>query len=334
MSNPSLALTMGEPAGIGGELTLKAWKSRCNQGPAFITIDNADRLSKEMERLGIYAPLETTTDPRDTEKIFPHALPVFDIPLDRLPKPGEPITETAPAILMSIKTAVEWALEGLVSAVVTNSIHKNTLYKSGFQHPGHTEYLAELSGPSSTPVMMLTCPGLRTVPVTVHIGLRQGLDALTSDLIVAQALITDSALRNDFAITSPRLAIAGLNPHAGEAGSMGCEEATIISPAIKVLQNKGINVTGPEPPDTLFAENKRNTYDAAICMYHDQALIPIKTLDFAGGVNITLGLPIIRTSPDHGTGLDITQNATANPCSLIAALATAAALATRRASRK
>ena len=178
MSNQSLALTMGEPAGIGGELTLKAWKLRRNQGPAFIAIDNVDRLSKEMERLGIYAPLETITDPCETEKIFPRALPVFDIPLDKFPKPGEPITETAPAILKSIKTAVEWALEGLVSGIVTNPIHKGTLYKSGFQYPGHTEYLAELSGALSAPVMMLACPGLRTVPVTVHLGLRQGLDAV------------------------------------------------------------------------------------------------------------------------------------------------------------
>ena len=172
------------------------------------------------------------------------------------------------------------------------------------------------------------------MPVTVHLSLRQGLDALTSDLIVEQALITDTALRNDFAITTPRIAVAGLNPHAGEAGSMGNEESTIIAPAVKALQSQGIKVTGPESPDTLFAQNKRLTYDAAICMYHDQALIPIKTLDFTGGVNITLGLPIIRTSPDHGTGLDIAQNDIASPQSLIAALDMAATFATTRASQK
>ncbi len=327
MTQAPLALTMGEPAGIGGQLTLKAWHLRSKNGPAFVAIDSLARLEKEVERHKLKVPLVKISNPNDVDKVFPVALPVFDIPLTKLPDPGRPLPETSSAILKSIETAVEWALNGEVNGIVTNPIHKDTLYKNGFEYPGHTEYLAALSGSLSSPVMMLACPGLRTVPVTTHLSLRQGLDALNTELIVEQCMTTNTAMRNDFGIQSPRLAIAGLNPHAGEGGSLGSEEGTIISPAIEILKNKGINIIGPESPDTLFSENRRNSYDVAICMYHDQALIPVKTLDFANGVNITLGLPITRTSPDHGTGLDIANTNSANPCSLIAALDMAAKIA-------
>ena len=213
-------------------------------------------------------------------------------------------------------------------------IQKSVLYDAGFAHPGHTEFLADLCGGKHIPVMMLSCPDLKTVPLTIHMPLDDAVASLTTEMIVERALITATALSRDLGYEPPRLAVAGLNPHAGEGGNLGAAENTIIQPAIDELRARGINVIGPLPADSMFHAAARRTYDAAICMYHDQALIPIKTLDFTGGVNITLGLPIIRTSPDHGTGLDIAQNATANPCSLIAALDVATALATRRASRK
>ena len=247
-------------------------------------------------------------------------MPVFDIPLSKLPVPGKPIPETSVAVIKSINIAVEWALKGIVDGIVTNPIHKDTLYKSGFHYPGHTEYLAKLAGALNPPVMMLTCPGLRTVPGTTHLSLRQALDELTRERIVEQPIITNTAMRNDFAIKSPRLAIAGLNPHAGEAGSMGSEEITIISPAVNILKNQGINIVGPVSPDTLFTENQRDLYDVAICMYHDQALIPIKAIDFWNGVNVTIGLPFVRTSPDHGTALDIAGKFKAREKSMIAAM--------------
>tara|TARA_Y100001960_G_C14775941_1_gene883130 strand:+ start:3570 stop:4574 length:1005 start_codon:yes stop_codon:yes gene_type:complete len=330
MNRPTLALTMGEPAGIGGQLAIKAWHLKFKEGPPFVAIDSINRLSVEVKKLGINIPLKKINYPQEIEKVFSIALPVFDIPLSKLPTPGNPIPETSTAVLKSIDIAVEWALKGIVDGIVTNPIHKETLYKTGFNYPGHTEYLAKLSGASNPPVMMLTCPGLRTVPVTTHLSLRQALDQLTSERIVEQSIIANTAMQNDYAIKSPRLAIAGLNPHAGEAGSMGSEENTIISPAIKLLRNQGINVVGPVSPDTLFTENQRNLYDVAICMYHDQALIPIKTLDFVKGVNVTLGLPIVRTSPDHGTGLDIANTGQANPYSLISALDMAAQIARTR----
>jgi 4-hydroxythreonine-4-phosphate dehydrogenase len=214
--------------------------------------------------------------------------------------------------------------------MVTNPINKAALYDAGFAHPGHTEFLAELSGAHGKQIMMLVSPELRVVPVTVHASLRNSIAMLTTEAIVAAARTTATALQRDFRIAQPRLAIAGLNPHAGEQGALGDEETTIIGPAIATLRAAGIDVSGPWPPDTMFTATARTRYDAAICMYHDQALIPLKTLDMDHGVNLTLGLPIVRTSPDHGTAYDIAGKGIANPASLIAAIELAALLATRR----
>jgi 4-hydroxythreonine-4-phosphate dehydrogenase len=215
--------------------------------------------------------------------------------------------------------------------MVTNPINKAALYDAGFAYPGHTEFLAELTGAQGRQIMMLASPDLRVVPVTVHASLSRSIAMLTTDAIVAAAQTTAAALQRDFGIARPRLAIAGLNPHAGEQGALGDEETTIIGPAIAALRAAGIDVSGPWSPDTMFTATARSRYDAAICMYHDQALIPLKTLDMDRGVNVTLGLPIVRTSPDHGTAYDIAGKGVANPASLIAAIELAALLATRRA---
>ena len=243
--------------------------------------------------------------------------------------PGHPDGANAAAVIASIKRAVRLALAHEATAVVTNPISKAVLYAAGFPHPGHTEFLAALTG-CAPPVMMLANDFLRVVPVTIHVALRAALDGLTTEAIVTTSRITAAALRTQFGIAAPRLAMAGLNPHAGEGGAMGNEEALLIAPAIAALRAEGIDVTGPHPPDTMFTPAARAGYDAAICMYHDQALIPLKTLDMASGVNITLGLPIIRTSPDHGTAFDIAGTGRADPASLIAALRLAATLAEKR----
>ena len=328
LSRP-VALTMGEPAGIGGELTLKAWATRRSDSPSFVAIDSADRLRRLAAEIGLAVEVRKIDDPRDADRIFANALPVYDLgPVTA--SPGEPSTATARHVLEAIETAVALAAAGDVAAIVTNPIQKSTLYAAGFKFPGHTEYLASLARPVSTPVMMLCCEGLRVVPVTIHISLRDALAALSSDLIVEQGSITAAALRTDFDIAGPRLAIAGLNPHAGENGAMGDEERTIIEPAIERLRANGIDARGPYPPDTLFTAPMRETYDAALCMYHDQALIPIKTLAFDTGVNVTLGLSFIRTSPDHGTALDIAGKGIAGETSLVAAIQLAASLAANR----
>jgi 4-hydroxythreonine-4-phosphate dehydrogenase len=245
-------------------------------------------------------------------------------------QPGRPNPADAPAILGAIQTAVRDVSNGFAAALVTNPVQKESLYRAGFHHPGHTEYLAELAGAGSAPIMMLVCPGLRVVPVTIHLALRRAIETLSSAAILHAGRITDAALRRDFGIGSPVLAVAGLNPHAGEAGSLGREEIEIIEPAVAELRAAGIDVRGPLPPDTMFHAEARSAYDAALCMYHDQALIPIKTIDFHGGVNVTLGLPFVRTSPDHGTALAIAGRGTARPDSLIAALRLAAEMAARR----
>ena len=219
---------------------------------------------------------------------------------------------------------------GRAAALVTNPIHKGSLYRAGFRHPGHTEYLAELAGTGEAPVMMLACPALRVVPITIHLPLRRAVESLTSAAIVHAGRVTDAALRRDFGIAAPVLAFAGLNPHAGEAGGLGREEIEIVEPALAELRAAGIDARGPLPADTMFHAEARRSYDAALCMYHDQALIPIKTVDFYGGVNVTLGLPFVRTSPDHGTAFAIAGRGVARPDSLIAALRLAAEMAARR----
>ena len=316
-----LALTMGDPAGIGGELTVQAWQVLRGSGPAFTVIDDPARLC------GI--PVRTVGSLAEAAGVFDEALPVLPLELAVPPVPGSPDPLNSAAVIASIERAVRLALSREAAAVVTNPISKAVLYAAGFPHPGHTEFLAALTG-CAHPVMMLANKFLRVVPVTIHVGLRAALDSLTTDTIVTVSRITATALRLQFGIEAPRLAIAGLNPHAGEGGAMGDEEARLIAPAIAALRAEGINVSGPHPPDTMFTPAARAGYDAAICMYHDQALIPLKTLDMASGVNVTLGLPIIRTSPDHGTAFDIAGQGRADPASLIAALRLAATLAERR----
>ena len=316
-----IALTMGDPAGIGGEITAGAWRALQATGPHFVVLADPDWLAA-------YAPVQVIG--RAEEANFARALPVMPIRLARPPTPGKPDTANAAAIIASIEQAVRLTQAGLASAVVTNPIAKSVLQAAGFPHPGHTEFLAALTGVAGREVMMLAAPALRVVPVTIHVSLRASLDLLSTAAIMTAARITHAALINDFGIAKPRLAIAGLNPHAGESGRMGTEEITLIQPAIDALRADNMIVTGPHPPDTMFTEHARQNYDAAICMYHDQALIPLKTLDVFGGVNITLGLPIVRTSPDHGTAFDIAGRGVASPDSLVAALRMAGQIAIQR----
>ncbi len=326
-----LALTMGEPAGIGGEIALKSWLDRRGDLPPFYVIDDPDRLAALARRLDWPVPIRPIDAPDRAPSHFADALPVLPIETTIRAQPGRPDPGDAPAILGAIQTAVHDVTTGHAAALVTNPIQKDSLYRAGFHHPGHTEYLAELAGAGAAPVMMLACPGLRVVPVTIHVALRRAIESLSSAAIVHAGRITEAALRRDFGVGSPVLAVAGLNPHAGEAGSLGREEIEIVEPAVGELRAAGIDARGPLPPDTMFHAEARGGYDAALCMYHDQALIPIKTIDFHGGVNVTLGLPFVRTSPDHGTALAIAGRGTARPDSLIAALRLAAEMAARRA---
>ena len=322
MAKP-LVLTMGDPAGIGGEIAAKAWRALAGSGPHFAIVADPFWVG------GLDVPMAVIQTLDQVADVFGAALPVLPLSLPEIARPGRPNPANAPAVIASIEQAVRLAQSGAAGAIVTNPISKAVLYHAGFPHPGHTEFLGQLTG--GDPVMMLACPELRVVLVTIHVSLRRALDSLTTAGIVATARATDAALRRDFGIAAPRLMIAGLNPHAGEEGAMGSEEADIIRPAITALRAGGIDAKGPYPPDTMFTATARPTYDAAVCMYHDQGLIPLKTLDVAGGVNVTLGLPIIRTSPDHGTAFDIAGQGVADPGSLVAALRMAAELAERRA---
>jgi len=325
---------MGEPAGIGGELTLRAWAEHRHQLAPFFTLDDPARLRQIADAAGWDIPIAEIGDPREANAQFKHALPVIALSSFARATPGLPGTDTAKAVLESIERAVQYTSSGQARALVTNPIQKETLYDAGFGFPGHTEYLADLVGGGMRPVMMLASPMLRVVPLTVHTPLRNALDALSTDAIVAQGKLVIEALRRDFGIDRPRLAVAGLNPHAGENGKLGSEDKTIIAPAIEALADPGVEVFGPVPPDALFTPRARQKYDAALCMYHDQALIPIKALDFDRAVNVTLGLPIVRTSPDHGTALDIAGKGIADPSSLICALQMAADISDSRIAHK
>ena len=318
----TLLLTMGDPAGIGGEIAAKAWRALAGSGPGFAILADPFWVG------GLDVPMAVIQAPDQAADVFAAALPVLPVELPAIARPGQPDPANAPAVIESIASAVRLVQAGQASAVVTNPISKAVLYAAGFPHPGHTEFLGALTG--ATPVMMLACPQLRVVPVTIHVSLRRALEGVTTAAILAVARATHAALRRDFGIAAPRLAVAGLNPHAGEQGAMGREDAEVIAPAVAALRAEGIDATGPYPPDTMFTAAARPTYDAAVCMYHDQALIPLKTLDMTGGVNVTLGLPIIRTSPDHGTAFGIAGQGVADPGSLIAALRMAADLARRR----
>jgi 4-hydroxythreonine-4-phosphate dehydrogenase len=322
---------MGEPAGIGAEITLKAWLKRDDDGvPPFFIIADAGRLAHEAAALDLAVPPVRIPDPAAAIEAFARGLPVLHRPLPHGPVPGRPEPANASAVIKAIEEAVRLTQAGEAAAVVTNPIHKKVLLAAGFPFPGHTEFLASLAGGDACAVMMLAGPSLRVVPVSVHVSLAQAVASLSTAAIVAAGQTTAQALTQDFGVARPRLAVAGLNPHAGEEGAMGTDEQDRIAPAVAVLQAAGIEAFGPVPPDALFTPLARAGYDAAICMYHDQALIPLKALDFDRAVNVTLGLPFVRTSPDHGTAFDIAGTGRASPASLIAALKMAAAIAARR----
>jgi 4-hydroxythreonine-4-phosphate dehydrogenase len=325
-----LALTMGEPAGIGGEIALQAWLRRKDGVPAFYLIDDQERLTALARHLGWGVPVRAIAEPGEALSVFAAALPVLPVGGAVRARPGRPDPADAPLVIGAIDKAVADVQTGRAAAIVTNPINKDLLYRAGFRHPGHTEYLAELAGPGASAVMMLACAEVRVVPVTIHLPLRQAIETLSIATIVRTGQITHDALVRDFGIARPVVAVAGLNPHAGENGALGREDLDIIAPAIAELRALGIDARGPLSPDTMFHAEARADYDAALCMYHDQALIPIKTIDFHGGVNVTLGLPFVRTSPDHGTAFDIAGRGTARPDSLIAALRLAAEMAQRR----
>ncbi len=330
MAKP-LALTFGEPAGIGPDITIKAWLRRNElKLPPFYLLGDPDFLDQRAKALGLNLRLAKVY-PKDARDAFADALPVVATGHPATAQAGTPDGNSAGVAMASIRQAVADVIAGRASAVVTNPIAKNVLYRAGFRHPGHTEYLAELAATENhtpQPVMMLWSPALVVVPVTIHVALREALAQLSSDLIVTTARIVVAALKARFGLANPRLAVSGLNPHAGEDGSLGTEDKTIVAPAVEILRGEGIEIRGPLPADTMFHAAARQTYDCAICMYHDQALIPIKTLAFEDAVNVTLGLPFVRTSPDHGTAFDIAGTGKANPSSLIAALRLAARMAT------
>jgi 4-hydroxythreonine-4-phosphate dehydrogenase len=329
MAKP-LALTSGEPAGIGPDITLKAWLRRSElKLPPFYWLGDSGLLRDRAKTLGLDVRL-AEIGPEDALATFPDALPVVATGEVAKARPGQPDDTSADAAISSIRQAVADVVAGRAGAVVTNPIAKSVLYRAGFRHPGHTEFLAELAasgGHTPLPVMMLWSPALAVVPVTIHVPLREAITRLTEDLIVSTARIVVADLKARFGLANPRLVLSGLNPHAGEDGTLGTEELQIVTPAIETLRADGIDVRGPLPADTMFHAAARETYDCAICMYHDQALIPIKTVAFDDAVNVTLGLPFIRTSPDHGTAFDIAGTGRANPSSLIAALRLAARMA-------
>jgi 4-hydroxythreonine-4-phosphate dehydrogenase len=329
---PPLAVTMGEPAGVGAELTLMAWRRRgADSLPSFYLLDDPGRVSALSRKLDLGVPVRTVESPAEAAECFSTVLPVLPHPPDAEVTPGRPDPANAAAVISAVDRAVAAAQTGEAAGVVTNPVHKRTLYAAGFRDAGHTEYLGRLAG-VSRPVMMLVCAQLRVVPVTMHLALRDAVNSLRREDIVAAAKICARALTDDFGVEGPRLTVAGLNPHAGEGGSMGDEELRIIAPAIDDLRAAGIRISGPHSPDSLFHDEARKQYDAAICMVHDHALIPLKTLGFDDGVNVTLGLPFVRTSPDHGTALDLAATGRARPDSLIAAIAAAGSIAARRAS--
>ena len=329
-----LALTQGDPSGIGPELSLKCWLNRNAGDRSFFFIGDLQHLRRTADALGIALPV-AISHPREAAAAFSRALPVLDLGLQVVGAPGKPEASDAAATIASIERAVECVAKGEAAAVVTNPIAKSVLYATGFAHPGHTEFLGEIARrhwhADVTPIMMLWCPDLAVVPLTVHVPLHDVPPRVTREAILATARGVVRDLRERFDIGRPRLAIAGLNPHAGEAGTMGNEEVAIIAPAVAELRAEGIDATGPLPADTMFHARARKTYDVAIAMYHDQALIPIKTIAFDSAVNVTLGLPFIRTSPDHGTAFDIAGTGVADPASLQAALRLAGRLARRAA---
>ena len=326
-----LAVTSGDPAGIGPDIALMAWERRHGLGlPAFYVLGDPACLIERAKVLKLDVPIKVVA-PAEVNAIFQTAFPIVDINERMNASPGKPSPANANAVIVSIERGIADIRSGAARAVVTNPIAKHVLYAAGFAHPGHTEFLGELalqwgpprgagSGATYRPIMMLAGPDLRTVPVTVHVALADAARTLTTELIVATGRIVADDLKHKFRIASPRIAVAGLNPHAGENGAMGREDIDIVGPAVEIMRSGGIDAFGPLPADTLFHAGARATYDVALCMYHDQALIPVKTLAFDDTVNVTLGLPFVRTSPDHGTAFDIAGTGRARPDSFCAAL--------------
>ncbi|WP_342642518.1 4-hydroxythreonine-4-phosphate dehydrogenase PdxA [Rhodoligotrophos ferricapiens] len=330
-SRQLLALTIGEPAGIGPDIALMAWQRReLGRFLPFVLLGQLSVIADRATALGISIPLREIADPSEALDIFPNALPVLPVAAEIAVIPGEPSPSASALVIEAIRKAVDLTLAGETTAVVTNPIAKHVLYEAGFTHPGHTEFLETLArehGHHARSVMMLTAAGLRTVPVTIHIPLKDVPTRLSQQLIIEQARIVARDLTRWFGLAGPRIAICGLNPHAGEQGTLGREDEEIIAPAVNALRSEGFEVTGPLPADTLFHEEARQSYDVVLGMYHDQALIPVKMLGFHEGVNCTLGLPFIRTSPDHGTAFALAGTGRANPSSLVAALALASQMA-------
>jgi 4-hydroxythreonine-4-phosphate dehydrogenase len=323
-----LALTLGEPAGIGPDITFAAWRARAeHELTPFYLLADPDFISRRARAMASGVSV-AVVEPSAAWSTFKTALPVVDIGVAVTAEPGQPDQSSAPAALAAIRRAVADVVGGAAAAVVTNPIAKNILYRSGFAEPGHTEFLAKLAaeatGVHAHPVMMLWSPELAVVPVTIHLPLKDVIPRLTADLVAETGRIVARDLANRFGIARPRLVVAGLNPHAGEDGTLGEEDLAVVRPAVERLRAEGIDSRGPLPADSLFHAAARASYDAALAMYHDQALIPIKTLAFDHAVNVTLGLPFVRTSPDHGTAFDIAGSGRADPGSLIAALRLAA----------
>ena len=323
-----IAIALGDPAGVGPEIVAKAWDARHSRAlPPFFAIGDTRSVAAIWS-----GPVRRIGDVRETAGVFDHALPVLTVQDAGVILPGQPDTEGARCALQSLETAAGLVRSGAARALVTGPVSKAQLYAIGFDYPGQTEFVAERCGVSSeNAVMMLAGPGLRVVPLTTHVPLSRVSGLLTVELIVAKARVTVRGLQRNFGLEQPRLVIAGLNPHAGEGGAIGREEIDVIAPAVAQLQAEGIDITGPYAADTLFHPRARARYDVALCPYHDQALVPLKTLFFDDGVNMTLGLPIVRTSPDHGTAFAIAGQDRAEPGAMIAAIAMAAECADRRA---
>lgn len=329
-----LALTMGEPSGVGPDLALSVWQQREQLNlPPFVVVGCATTLSLRAAELGLEVPIFLIDDAHRLISTNAAAMPVVNLPVATPDCCGTLHAANGSTVIEFIDHAVAGVMKGKFAGVVTCPIHKKNLYDAGFSHPGHTEYLAELAhrhtGRTYAPVMMIASDLLRTVPVTIHIPVIDVASQLNADVIKTTIRICRSEMIARFGITEPRIAVAGLNPHAGENGAMGLEEQSIIEPALQELREEGFDLQGPQPSDTMFHPRARATYDVAVCMYHDQALIPAKTLAFDEGVNVTLGLPFVRTSPDHGTALDIAGKAIARPDSLICAIRMAGTMTAR-----